>query len=100
MKYISKFLTFVFVFIASNLSFGQVQKQVDLIQIQGGTINPISAEFIINAIEKSEENQAQCIIIEMDTPGGLIAATQDIVKKELAANIPVVVFIIVFFYKD
>lgn len=93
MKYISKFLTFVFVFIASNLSFGQVQKQVDLIQIQGGTINPISAEFIINAIEKSEENQAQCIIIEMDTPGGLIAATQDIVKKELAANIPVVVFV-------
>lgn len=67
--------------------------QVEMIKITGGTINPVSADFIINAIERAEDNQSQCLIIELDTPGGLIAATQDIVKKILAAKVPVVVFV-------
>lgn len=64
-----------------------------MIEIKGGTINPVSADFIINAIDQAEDNRAQCLIIELDTPGGLIAATQDIVKKILAAKVPVVVFV-------
>lgn len=64
-----------------------------MIKITGGTINPVSADFIINAIDQAEDNRAQCLIIELDTPGGLIAATQDIVKKILAAKVPVVVFV-------
>jgi membrane-bound serine protease (ClpP class) len=67
--------------------------RVEVIQIEGGTINPISADFIINAIDNAEDNGSQCLIIELDTPGGLIAATQDIVKRMLAANVPLVVFI-------
>jgi membrane-bound serine protease (ClpP class) len=67
--------------------------RVEVIQIEGGTINPISADFIINAINHAEDNGSQCLIIELDTPGGLIAATQDIVKRMLAANVPLVVFI-------
>ncbi|MDW7681856.1 MAG: ATP-dependent Clp protease proteolytic subunit, partial [bacterium] len=64
-----------------------------MIQIRGGTINPISAEYIITAIDQAEQIRSQCLIIELDTPGGLIAATQDIVKKMLAANVPVVVYV-------
>jgi membrane-bound serine protease (ClpP class) len=67
--------------------------RVEVIQIEGGTINPISADFIINAINNAEDNGSQCLIIELDTPGGLIAATQNIVKRMLAANVPLVVFI-------
>ncbi len=67
--------------------------RVEVIQIEGGTINPISADFIINTIDQAEENKSQCLIIELDTPGGLIAATQDIVKRMMAANVPLVVFI-------
>lgn len=67
--------------------------QVEVIQIKGGTINPISADFIISAIDQAEQNQSQCLIIELDTPGGLITATQDIVKRMLAANVPLVVFV-------
>ena len=68
-------------------------RQVDLIQIAGGTINPVSADFIINAINEAEENHSQCLIIELDTPGGLIAATQDIVKRMMSSNVPLVVFV-------
>jgi membrane-bound serine protease (ClpP class) len=67
--------------------------QVEVIQVKGGTINPISADFIISAINEAEDTQSQCLIIELDTPGGLIAATQDIVKRMLASNVPLVVFV-------
>lgn len=36
-----------------------------------GVISPISADFIARSIEDAEEERAQCIIIELDTPGGL-----------------------------
>jgi len=69
------------------------RSQVEVIQIKGGTINPISADFIISAIDDAEANLSQCLIIELDTPGGLITATQDIVKRMMAANVPLVVFV-------
>lgn len=80
-------------FFAGQCLFAASQSQVELIQIKGGTINPISADFIISTIDQAEENQSQCLIIELDTPGGLITATQDIVKRMMAANVPLVVFV-------
>ena len=76
-----------------SLSDIAIASQVELIQIQGGTINPVSADYIISAIDQAEKNESMCLIIELDTPGGLIAATQDIVKRMLASNIPLVVFV-------
>lgn len=69
------------------------KSQVEVIQIKGGTVNPVSADFIIGAIDAAEVNKSECLIIELDTPGGLIAATQDIVKRMLASNVPLVVFV-------
>ncbi len=66
---------------------------VDLIQIQGGTINPASGNFIIEAIDRAETNNARCLIIELDTPGGLLSATQKIVKRMLSSNVPLVVYV-------
>ncbi|MDZ7333008.1 MAG: nodulation protein NfeD [candidate division KSB1 bacterium] len=80
-------------FLAIQFALAQAAPQVEVIQIKGGTINPISADFIISAIEQAEKNRSQCLIIELDTPGGLISATQDIVKRMLASNIPLVVFV-------
>jgi len=93
MKRKTKYLFLVFVFIVFNVSTASTQMQVELIQIKGGTINPVSAEFIINSIDQAEENQSQCLIIELDTPGGLIVSTQDIVKRMLASNVPLVVYV-------
>jgi len=93
-KNIQHLLCLLFIQLFSNqILIAETRPQVELIQIKGGTINPISADFIISAIDEAEDNQSQCLIIELDTPGGLIAATQDIVKRMLAANIPLVVFV-------
>src|SRR3990172_10865106 len=56
-------------------------------------ISPVSAEFITKSINKAEEAQAECIIIELDTPGGLLESTREITKSFLAAKIPVIIYV-------
>ncbi|MBN2008480.1 nodulation protein NfeD [candidate division KSB1 bacterium] len=68
-------------------------KHVDLIEINGGTINPISAEYINDAIANAEASKSECLILLLDTPGGLLSATQSIVKDMLASNVPLVVYV-------
>ncbi|NIS09614.1 MAG: nodulation protein NfeD, partial [Candidatus Dadabacteria bacterium] len=45
--------------------------QVNIITIDG-VINPVAQEFIQNAVEEAEEDSANCLVIQMDTPGGLM----------------------------
>jgi len=52
-------------------TFVSAKSQVDIITING-VINPVSQEFIENAIEEAEEDSATCLVIQMDTPGGLM----------------------------
>jgi membrane-bound serine protease (ClpP class) len=58
-----------------------------------GIIGPISSRYIEKAIGRAEEAEAECLVILLDTPGGLDDAMRDIVKAELNAGIPVVVFV-------
>ncbi len=58
-----------------------------------GVINPITERFILNVIEKSIQKNAMCVIIEMDTPGGLETSMHNIVKEILNAKIPIITFI-------
>jgi membrane-bound serine protease (ClpP class) len=65
---------------------------VDLITIDG-TINPAIADFIHESITRSKANEARALIIQMDTPGGLVESTRVIVKEMLAAPVPVIVYV-------
>ncbi|MCD6165591.1 nodulation protein NfeD [bacterium] len=65
---------------------------VEVIKIDG-IINPVSAKFIIESLEQAEAENAVCLIIELDTPGGLMTSMRQIVKKILTAKIPVVVYV-------
>ena len=56
-------------------------------------ISPGTAEFIKSGIKKAEENQAVCIIIELDTPGGLAESMRIIVQSILASKVPIVVYV-------
>ncbi len=56
-------------------------------------IGPITAEFIKSGIQTAEKNNAACIIIRLDTPGGLAESMRTIVKSMLASRIPVVVYV-------
>ncbi|MGD8492517.1 MAG: nodulation protein NfeD [Desulfobacterales bacterium] len=56
-------------------------------------ISPGIAEYINNSIERAEQEEAACLIIEMDTPGGLAESMRLIIKDILGSNVPIVVFV-------
>ena len=56
-------------------------------------ITPVSARFIERGIREAEEARARCLIIELDTPGGLVESTQGIVKNIIASRVPVAVYV-------
>jgi membrane-bound serine protease (ClpP class) len=57
------------------------------------TINPSVAGFIERAIRQAEQERAVCLVLELDTPGGLADSTRDIVKTMLGSEVPVVVYV-------
>jgi membrane-bound serine protease (ClpP class) len=68
------------------------EPHVDLITIDG-TINPAVADFIHESIGRAKANEARALIIQLDTPGGLVESTRLIVKDMLAAPLPVIVYV-------
>jgi membrane-bound serine protease (ClpP class) len=68
------------------------QKTVLVITVDG-VINPVASEFIGKSIKRANEMEAEAIIIELDTPGGLDTSMRDIIKAMLASKVPVVVFV-------
>ena len=50
-------------------------------------ISPGTAEYIKSGIRTAEENGAACIIIELDTPGGLAESMRLIVQNILASRV-------------
>jgi membrane-bound serine protease (ClpP class) len=58
-----------------------------------GIINPATAKFIIESIDQTVKEGGQCLIIELDTPGGLMDSMRNIVKKILASPIPIIVYV-------
>jgi len=67
-------------------------KRADVITIDG-IINPAVSEFITKAIARSAAEGAECLIIRMDTPGGLDLSMRSIIKEMMSAGIPIVVYV-------
>lgn len=68
------------------------QKKVISLQIDG-SINPASAAFIHSGIEKAGNENAACLVIHINTPGGLLKSTRVIVSDILESPVPVVVYV-------
>ncbi len=66
--------------------------QIDVVEIND-PVTPVVAEYIIRSIGEAEEQQACCLIIQIDTPGGLDLAMRDIIKRIMSSEVPVVVFV-------
>ena len=66
--------------------------QVGLVKIEGA-IGPATATFISRALNTAAAQNDECLIIQLDTPGGLVTSMQDIVKKFFASPLPVVVYV-------
>ena len=58
-----------------------------------GVINPVATEYIIKSIERAEQERAQLLVIEIDTPGGLMESMHQIVKAIQSSDVPVAVYV-------
>lgn len=58
-----------------------------------GIINPVSSEFILKKLGDAEEMGATAIVIELDTPGGLMESMRQMIKGMHASTVPVVVYV-------
>jgi len=58
-----------------------------------GSINPASSDYLQKAIAQSEHDGAAALLLELDTPGGLLASTKDIIQAMLNARVPVIVYV-------
>lgn len=58
-----------------------------------GVISPASCSYLLRTIEIAEDNDALCLILKLDTPGGLDISMREITKKILNAEIPIVVYV-------
>ncbi len=65
---------------------------VNLIVIDGG-INPAVNDYIRESIQRAHAGNARALIIQLDTPGGLLSSTRSIVKEMLSAPLPIIVYV-------
>ena len=58
-----------------------------------GAINPAIADFVAKSIDRAYTTGASALVIQLDTPGGLVVSTKDIVTAILNAELPVIVYV-------
>jgi len=85
------FLGFYLIFASANLR-AQSQPIIHVITVDG-IVNPVSAEFIETSINDATEAGAEALVIQLDTPGGLMTSMRKIVKAELSSEVPVIMFV-------
>lgn len=96
-KHLFKILRLVF-FISlvagalASFSVNAANQSVKVLHVEG-TIVPIVADYIDRGISQAEEENATACIIELNTPGGLMEPTEQIVERILNAKVPVVVYV-------
>ncbi|MBI3082852.1 MAG: nodulation protein NfeD [Candidatus Omnitrophica bacterium] len=66
---------------------------VNVIELDNRIISPVTQQYIVDAIERSESDGATCLVIKLDTPGGLLESTRAIVKRIMNAKVPVAVYV-------
>ena len=67
-------------------------ERVVLIKVEG-PIGPATAGFISRAIDQAAAGRSQCLVVQLDTPGGLLDSTKTIVQKFLNSSVPIVVYV-------
>lgn len=56
-------------------------------------IQPVTAEYIARALDVAAANHDQAVLIEMNTPGGLVDSTREIIEKIVASPVPVIIYV-------
>ena len=86
----------IFPSLLAALLLGPTQSQAaraTVIELDNQLISPVTQQYIVEAIDRSESDGSVCLIIKLDTPGGLLESTRAIVKRIMNAKVPVAVYI-------
>jgi membrane-bound serine protease (ClpP class) len=67
-------------------------EKVAFIQVNG-TINPATSAYIARGIERAAAHDVECLILQLDTPGGLLDSTRGIVNSFYGSKVPIVVYV-------
>jgi membrane-bound serine protease (ClpP class) len=87
-------LLFIVLLLALSISgIARAQSNAVYVLTIKGTINPVLVDYIERGIELAEDENAQALIIQLDTPGGLDSAMRDIVQVIVNSHVPVVVYV-------
>jgi len=57
------------------------------------TIQPMTAEYISRAIQAASANHDQALLIELNTPGGLVDSTREIIEKITTSPVPIILYV-------
>ena len=89
MKTLVAIATLVLGFLAAE---AHAAGKVVVLEIKGG-IGVATADYVISGIEHAAEIDAELVIIDMDTPGGLMAPMRDIIQAILGSDVPVATYV-------
>jgi membrane-bound serine protease (ClpP class) len=85
----SKIFLPLFILIFSFSVYAQTVHRI----IINGVINPVATEYIVKSIERAEDEQAELLVIQLDTPGGLMKSMHIIIKAIQSSSVPVAVYV-------
>lgn len=74
-------------------NFSSSANEIFILDLNDVTINPVTADYLIHGIDQAQKKNADCLIVKLDTPGGLLDSTHKIVKKILSSKVPIIVYI-------
>jgi membrane-bound serine protease (ClpP class) len=87
------FFICVWIGIALSPAFSGVPQRKVLVIKVSGPISPVSSEFIGKGIREASAMNAEALVIELDTPGGLDTSMRSIVKDIISSTVPVIVYV-------
>jgi membrane-bound serine protease (ClpP class) len=86
--------TLLFSLLLFGLAGGAVAAQPMVVVLAvNGAISPGSADYVVRGLKSAAEDQAQLVVLKMDTPGGLDTAMRQIIKQIISSPVPVAAFV-------
>ena len=96
-KFQGRRLSIVFLLAGSVLLVGCVlpaSAQAEVLKIViNDTIHPMTTEYVERALAQAQQENAKALLIEINTPGGMLDATREIIEKLLASPVPVIIYV-------